>query len=583
MTTLTLDQVLSGADLGLDWGLSDLLLVELSERTVLYGLSRIDGALIELTVHPSGSTAFDDSLSLSGTFQVGIDPSMAWFEGDILISGRTAEDNQIVETNVDGNLSVLASDGALGTLSSAAEAGAYVIAAGQSSDEINVFQKSGQSFVWIDGLADNASTYLQDVADIETFSIGATQYAAVTSRAEAGVSVLQLDALGNLSVSAQIGTLDGLPIAAPASLEVVEHLGKMHILVASQGSSSLSSMEFLGPDTFQVKDHILDAQDTFISGVATTASVVVNNFAFLAAGGDEAGVSLFTVLPNGEIFHLASFADTENATLLRPSALSISATADSLNLFVGSTWEAGLTRLTYDLSTLGAVMVAGGGTILGTSGDDQIVGSDTADTISGDSGNDIIVDGQGSDLLSGGLGEDTFVFIADGQPDSILDFQPGIDRLDLSRFDFLNDVSQIDVVSTSDGAILSYADEEITIISIDGSGLSFGDFTNANTLNADRPPLLQVNQALNGGEGNDVLNGGAGNDTISGFGGADELAGGAGLDLLIGAEGADTLKGEAGDDIIRGDSGPDLLIGGDGNDYLEGGFDGDLIYGDAIL
>lgn len=181
MTTLTLDQVLSGADLGLDWGLSDLLLVELSERTVLYGLSRIDGALIELTVHPSGSTAFDDSLSLSGTFQVGIDPSMAWFEGDILISGRTAEDNQIVETNVDGNLSVLASDGALGTLSSAAEAGAYVIAAGQSSDEINVFQKSGQSFVWIDGLADNASTYLQDVADIETFSIGATQYAAVTS------------------------------------------------------------------------------------------------------------------------------------------------------------------------------------------------------------------------------------------------------------------------------------------------------------------------------------------------------------------------------------------------------------------
>ena len=583
MTTLTLHQVLSGAELGLDWGLSDLLLVELSERTVLYGLSRIDGALIELTVHPPGNLAFDDSLSLSGTFQVGIDPSIAWFEGDILISGREAEDNQIVETNTAGSLSALASDSALGTLSSAAEAGAYVIAAGQSSDEINVFQKSGQSFVWIDGLADNASTYLQDVADIETFSIGLNHYAAVASRAESGVSVLQLDALGNLSVSAQIGAFEGLPISALASIEVVEHFGKTHVLVASQGSSSLSSIEFLGPDTLQIKDHILDATDTFISGVTTTASVVVNNFAYLAAGGAEAGISLFSVLPNGEIFHLASIADNESATLLRPTALSISANADSLNLFVGSTWEAGLTRLTYDLSTLGAVMVASGGTILGTSGDDQIVGSDTADAISGDSGNDIIVDGQGSDLLSGGPGEDTFIFVADSQPDTIMDFQLGVDRLDLSRFDFLNDVSQIEVVSTSNGAILSFANEEITITTNDGSGLSFGDFTNENTLNADRPPLLQVNQVLNGGSANDILNGGAGNDTISGFGGADDLAGGEGLDLLIGAEGADTLNGDAGDDVIQGDGGADLLIGGDGDDHLEGGFDGDLIYGDAIL
>lgn len=583
MTTLTMNQVLSGADLGLDWGLTDLLLVELSGRKILYGLSRVDGTLIELTVQPSGDITFEDSLSLNGSFQVGIDPSLYWFDGDILVSGRAASDGQIVETNTSGNLSVLANDDVLGTMLSAAEVGEYLIAVDQSGDQINVYQRSGQSFAWIDGLADSASIHLQNVADIEAFSIGATQYAAVASGAEDGVSVLQIDSLGRLSVSAQIGTLDGLPVSAPASLEVVEHLGKTHILVASQGSSSLSSMEFVGPDTLQVKDHVLDAQDTFISGATTTDSVVVNNFAFLAAGGAEAGVSLFTVLSNGEIFHLASFADTETTTLFRPTALTMSADADSLNLFVGSAWEAGLTRLTYDLSALGAVMVSNGGTILGTIGDDQIVGSDTPDTISGNTGNDIIVDGHGSDVLSGGPGEDTFVFVSDGQPDTILDFQLGIDRLDLSRFDFLNDVSQVEVVSTSNGAILSYADEEITINTNDGSGLLSGDFTNANTLNADRPPLLQVNQVLSGGAANDVLKGGAGNDTISGFGGADDLEGGAGLDLLIGAEGADTLKGDAGDDVIQGDGGADLLIGGDGNDHVEGGFDGDLIYGDAIL
>ena len=67
MPTLTLEQVMSGSDIYLDWGLSDLLMVQLSGRKVLYGLSRIDGTLVELTVDQFGAVTFEDSISLNGS------------------------------------------------------------------------------------------------------------------------------------------------------------------------------------------------------------------------------------------------------------------------------------------------------------------------------------------------------------------------------------------------------------------------------------------------------------------------------------------------------------------------------------
>ena len=583
MPTLTLEQVMSGSDIYLDWGLSDLLMVELSGRKVLYGLSRIDGTLVELTVDQFGAVTFEDSISLNGSFQVGMVPSLAWIDGRILLSAKSAEDQHLVEISATGNLSSLSGDDTVGTVLAASSEGGYVVAISQSGNEVNSFSYDGQGYDLMGTILDSSEAYLAGLSDIHAFSVGTTPFAAVTSSVEAGVSILELGGSGELTISAEFGTLDGLPVSAPTSLEVLQHFGRTHILVASQGSSSLSSLELSETEELQIKDHILDDSGSYISGASTTSSVVVNDFAFLAAGGSEAGVSLFTVLPNGEIFHLASFADTETTTIFRPTALSLSSGEDILNLVIGSSWEAGLTRLTYDLSTLGAVLVASEGSAVGTFGDDQIVGSDVGDTISGQGGDDIIFDGHGSDFLTGGVGEDTFIFAADGQPDTILDFQLGVDRLDLSRFDFLNDVSQLEITTTADGAVISFADEDIIVRTDDNSQLSSADFTNANTFNADRPPLLQVNQLLNGAGNNDVLIGGSGNDTISGFAGADELSGGAGLDLLIGAGGADTLRGGGGDDVLQGGSEADLLIGGTDSDYIEGGIGGDLIYGDEIL
>jgi len=67
-----------------------------------------------------------------------------------------------------------------------------------------------------------------------------------------------------------------------------------------------------------------------------------------------------------------------------------------------------------------------------------------------------------------------------------------------------------------------------------------------------------------------AIDGGAGNDQIRGYEGIDQLTGGTGNDILDGGLGADTLNGGTGVDRLVGGDGNDLLIGGSGADVLEG-------------
>ncbi|WP_270937395.1 calcium-binding protein [Falsiroseomonas oryzae] len=86
---------------------------------------------------------------------------------------------------------------------------------------------------------------------------------------------------------------------------------------------------------------------------------------------------------------------------------------------------------------------AGNDWIGGEDGADQLWGGDGHDTIEGGQGDDLIIGGMGADLLAGGGGADRFWFgslaessgTAFGTNDAIIDFQPMIDRIDLSALD----------------------------------------------------------------------------------------------------------------------------------------------------
>ncbi|RMF38734.1 MAG: hypothetical protein D6754_06900 [Alphaproteobacteria bacterium] len=94
---------------------------------------------------------------------------------------------------------------------------------------------------------------------------------------------------------------------------------------------------------------------------------------------------------------------------------------------------------------------AGADSIDGGAGDDRIIGGSEADTIAG---------GAGTDKIKGGAGADVFVITANAQTDIIFDFDPGLDRIDVSALGLarLSDFSAVD-----SGAYLALSHGSVTI------------------------------------------------------------------------------------------------------------------------
>jgi hypothetical protein len=144
-------------------------------------------------------------------------------------------------------------------------------------------------------------------------------------------------------------------------------------------------------------------------------------------------------------------------------------------------------------------------TIVGTTGDDVIHGTNGADVIVGLGGNDTIYGGNGNDVICGGAGND-LLYGANGN--------------DTLQGGFGNDILEgSNGNDTLDG----------------GAGID----------------------TLKGSNGDDVLTGGSGNDSLAGGNGADSLDGGAENDALSGGIGNDTLTGGTGADSFSGGLGSD--------------------------
>lgn len=160
----------------------------------------------------------------------------------------------------------------------------------------------------------------------------------------------------------------------------------------------------------------------------------------------------------------------------------------------------------------------GGGLLMGTSGNDVIIGSAKADIINGLGGNDVICAKDGDDRIDGGSGDDKIWGgsgsdeIQGGGGDDVLRGQKGQDQLDGG----------------------------------DGQDKLYG----------------------NGGA--DSIKGSAGNDRLYGHASGDSLDGGDGDDTLIGHKGNDVVLGGDGDDSLNGSVGDDDLFGGDGIDLCRG-------------
>ena len=263
---------------------------------------------------------------------------------------------------------------------------------------------------------------------------------------------------------------DGIGISQPKTLATVDIGGKKFLVVGSSGSNSLTVLEVDPAGGLTLRDHVLDSLDTRFGTIQQLEVIEHEGRSILLAAGTDGGLTALTLLPSGRLVVLDTIIDTVSINLENIDHVSAMMTGDTLDVFVSSVASASLTHLQMDLSGVASPIIGNSAdnTLTGTSADDMIAGEIGDDTLSGSAGDDILHDGAGQDVMTGGTGSDLFVLSADGDADTITDFEVGVDRLDLSDWSFLYSAASISQTQTATGVILEFRDEVLTLHSQNG-------------------------------------------------------------------------------------------------------------------
>ncbi|WP_263262518.1 M10 family metallopeptidase C-terminal domain-containing protein [Pseudomonas sp. RIT-PI-S] len=195
----------------------------------------------------------------------------------------------------------------------------------------------------------------------------------------------------------------------------------------------------------------------------------------------------------------------------------------------------------------------------GSSNGDLLQGAAVAEYIDGAGGDDVLQGNGGQDSLFGGQGADVFRFVSiddsyrsntQRASDTVLDFNPAQDRIDLIGLGFSG------IGDGYDGTLAvrySAADNQtfLTSYTFDANGHAFELALSGNVAaQLDDHRVLFTPAVLTGTDGKDTLDGTAVQDVLRGLGGDDRLNGGAGNDVLAGGSGRDLLTGGAGADVF---------------------------------
>lgn len=465
----------------------------------------------------------------------------------------------------------------------------------------------------------------------------------VAAGAGGSLAVWAVGADGALTVAPVAAPNPG--IGGPVRLVAVDVGGIGHVVAAGAQSSSLTVYRVDPDGGLTVTDHIVDTLTTRFGGASQLDVLQMGGRTYVAAAGTDDGVSLFVLRPDGRLHHLAAVEDTLAARLDNPGGLALVAGEGQVRVFAGSEWPTGIHAFAHAVGSAGLTLTgsAGADSMVGGGGDDMISGAAGNDSLSGGGGADILMGGGGLDTLTGGAGADVFVLSAGGRRTLVTDFEPGLDRLDLSLWPMLRTSAQLTITGSGTGTLVQFGTEELDLRRTDGGGVSAAEVAAALILTVDRPPQGTASDLavygsdaadtlvaggsgarLFGRNGDDVLipvsgtvhlDGGAGRDRVSYEGAAsavvvdlsgdtpaggaaaghvhvsiEDVTGSAWSDGLTGSEvanrmfggaGADTVIAAAGNDYVEGNSGADHLSGGAGNDTLYGQSAQDALQGDA--
>lgn len=637
--------------------ITDLSLITVAGVDHLYSTTRYDGVLRHWDINGDQIEVAQD-LGFGGSLQLGGVGGLAHVTSSaskrLLTGGHDDAPLQLVQVNVDGSFGTANpltdlpaifggfQHGQTVTLADGTQTVYGAIAGANGIGQIHFAADS--TYLGHTNPADTISAQTLQITASTQAEMGDQTYFMTVSATQNAVTTWAVGVDGSLNATHTIAANDGLWISAPTVLQVASVGDATYVLLGAAGSGNISVME-LGPDgSLTMRDHVMDTLDTRFGGITSLEVVANANKTYVIAGGADDGVSIFVLLAGGLLVPRAHIEDTVDVGLDNISAISVRAQTNGLDIFVASSSEYGLSQLHYDTGLAGLTMTAtlAGGLLIGSAGSDILQGHLGDDLINAGAGNDIIRDGEGSDVMTGGIGADLFILTADDVADTITDFTIGEDKIDLSLWPMLRDISQLSIRIRSDGMEITYGPETLIVQSANGAPIDYRDLTTADLIGASRlliglepgypgpatplpvigpapdaPPEFQGGpnsmltpleiiaagnvdalrialgapsdfgqkpsdgQVIIGRNGADQLNGGNGFDVILAGGGNDSVWAGAGDDAIFGRDGDDTLAGEDGADTIMGGDGNDTIMGGNGQDLLQGGNGDDVLIGNA--
>lgn len=455
-----------------------------------------------------------------------------------------------------------------------------------------------------------------DIGALHTLQIGQQPYLLTASARDSHLAVYEIATSGELTYRGHFGAAQGFHVSAPQAITSLNVSGETYVFVAAALSSSISVLRMAADGALTQVDHLVDDLFSRFQGVQALKAVQTDGQVFLAAGGIDGGLTLFQLLPHGQLLMLDTQEDLSSLSIAQVSSLEMRALGGDLHIFAGSSNEAGVSHFSVDVPDFGVERAASvGATLNGTSARDILYDGAGNEELRGGAGDDILIGGQGADRFVGGSGRDIFIVAGDGTDDRIVDFEAGRDQIDLTGWAGLYGAASLSFASVNGGGRISFGDQRLIVRSADGETLLASQLEAAVMQNFTRASLFDpaLDPLIEGTSGNDTLLGSATNDILRGLGGADRLDGGAGIDTvsyedsrgslrvdlmfshintnvaagdtyesienLIGSQGFDNLRGTLGDNLIVGGRNVDYIFGRRGNDTLEGGIGDDVLFG----
>ncbi|MEL6617675.1 MAG: calcium-binding protein [Pseudomonadota bacterium] len=629
------------------WGVSDLSLFEVGGALQLYAVDRVSEQIVTYEVGAGiGAPSLESARNIGGGYLPATGVDLVDTPGGVhaILTGASASDYSAFRIQGNGGFSSgINFDPDTGSF--AAITAALTTATAQGTFMVSA--QHGQDGFAVQSLDTDLSATLRQSVDtggaVSDLAVLGTGTDPIVLAADAtGHSLLsyRMAANGTLTEVGRLTALDGLAVYRPGHLETTRLDGQHYAILAASGSGSLSVVAVDGEGAMTLTDHVFDGLATRFAGVDELGVVTAGERVFVLAAGNDAGITLLELLPNGRLHHHMSLPDQTNLPLDGVTSLVGAMQGDTLHVYAASGGIAGIAELKFTLGPVGDVATGNTGhnTINGTNAGDVLYGGTGGnDQLFGGSGNDVLVAGSGDDSLTGGAGRDVFVMGATTSKARILDFDPGKDVIDLSGLPFLYDVGQLSIVDLSSRFTLSWGGVSISVYHPDNPGMTQEQLLSAikidlahsvTTIEAPDPNAVVSYFGTAGDDdlvgdvtvdvffassGADSLNGGENRDYVT----FDDFSAGVKLDLLFpdknqgeladdilvsiegvmgtafqdviegdhvqnwfeGGDGNDILRGRSARDRLFGEEGEDTLNGGKGRDRLEGGAGDDLLEG----